>query len=57
MAKIQVGYDAPPAYCIITDISDGGVPIYLNELEVPDEFVLLLFGDGPAIDGSCARVM
>jgi len=51
MAKIQVGYDSPSAYCIITDISDGGVRVYLNGLEVPDEFVLLLSGDGPAIDG------
>jgi PilZ domain len=51
MAKIQLGYDAQPAYCIITDISDGGVRLYLNGLEVPDEFVLLLSGDGPAMDG------
>jgi hypothetical protein len=51
MAKIQLGYDAPAAYCIITDISDGGVRVYLNGLEVPDEFVLLLSGDGPAKDG------
>ena len=51
MAKIQLGYDAPPAYCLITDISDGGVRLYLNGLDVPDEFVLLLSGDGPAQDG------
>jgi hypothetical protein len=51
MAKIQPGYDAAPAYCLITDISQGGVRIYLNGLEVPDEFVLLLEGDGPAMDG------
>ena len=51
MAKIQAGYNSAPAYCIITDISDGGVRVYLNGLEVPDEFVLLLSGDGPAKDG------
>jgi hypothetical protein len=51
MAKIQLGYDGPLAYCLITDISDGGVRIYLNGLDVPDEFVLLLSGDGPAKDG------
>jgi hypothetical protein len=51
MAKIQLGYDAPPTYCLITDISDGGVRLHLNGLEVPDEFVLLLSGDGPAKDG------
>jgi hypothetical protein len=51
MAKIQLGYDGPLAYCLITDISDGGVRIYLNGLDVPDEFALLLSGDGPAKDG------
>lgn len=51
MAKIQLGYDGPQAYCLITDISDGGVRIYLNGLDVPDDFVLLLSGDGPAKDG------
>jgi PilZ domain len=51
MAKVQLGYDAPPCYCLITDTSDGGVRLYLNGLEVPDEFVLLLSGDGPAKDG------
>jgi PilZ domain len=51
LAKIQLGFDSPPSYCLITDISDGGVRIHLNGLEVPDEFVLLLSGDGPAKDG------
>ena len=48
MAKIQLGYDVPPTYCLVTDISEGGVRLYLNGLEVPDEFVLLLSSDGPA---------
>jgi hypothetical protein len=51
MAKIQIGYDVPPTYCLVTDISEGGVRLYLNGLDVPDEFVLLLSGDGPAKDG------
>jgi hypothetical protein len=51
LAKIQLGYDSPPCYCLVIDISDGGVRIHLNGLEVPDEFVLLLSGDGPAKDG------
>jgi PilZ domain len=51
MAKIQLGYAVPPTYCLVTDISEGGVRLYLNGLEVPDEFVLLLSGDGPAKDG------
>jgi len=44
MAKIQLGYDAQPAYCIITDISDGGVRLHVDGFDVPDEFVLLLSG-------------
>jgi len=40
MAKIQ-----------LTDTSEGGVRLYLNGLEIPDEFVLLLSGEGPAKDG------
>jgi hypothetical protein len=51
LAKIQVGYDSPPTYCLVTDISEGGVRIRLNGLEAPDEFVLFLSGDGPAKDG------
>jgi hypothetical protein len=51
LAKIQVGIDTPPCYCLISDISDGGVRFHRNGLEIPDEFVLLLSGDGPAQDG------
>ena len=51
LAKIQLGDDSPPCYCLVTDISDGGVRILLNGLDIPEEFVLLLSGDGPAKDG------
>jgi hypothetical protein len=30
MAKIQLGYDVPPTYCLVTDISEGGVRLYLK---------------------------
>ncbi len=50
LAKIQAG-QAKPRYCLITDLSDGGVRINAFGLYVPDEFVLLLSGDGPAQDG------
>ena len=52
LAKIQCGMDAPPCYCLITDISNGGVRFSANGYAVPDEFVLLLSGDGPARDGA-----
>ena len=44
VAKIQFGSGTLPRDCLITDISDGGVRLYLNGLDVPDEFVLLLSG-------------
>ena len=49
--RYSSGTTRPRAYCLVTDISEGGVRLYLNVLEGPDEFVLLLSGDGPAIDG------
>jgi hypothetical protein len=51
LAKIQAGIDAPTCYCLVTDISDGGVRLRGFGFDIPDEFVLLLSGDGPAKDG------
>jgi|HubBroStandDraft_2_1064218.scaffolds.fasta_scaffold294475_2 hypothetical protein len=51
LAKIQLGHGIPPRYCLITDVSGGGVRINAFGYTVPDEFVLLLSGDGPAQDG------
>jgi hypothetical protein len=52
LAKIQVGPDSQSLYCLITDFSDGGVRVHTFGFDVPDEFVLLLSGDGPAQDGT-----
>jgi hypothetical protein len=46
MAKIQLGSGTLPRDCLITDISDGGIRLHVEGFEVPDEFVLLLSGDG-----------
>lgn len=43
LAKIQLGHDVPPFYCIVTDTSDGGVRLHANGFHVP-EFVLLSCG-------------
>jgi PilZ domain len=52
LAKLQLGYeDSHGYYCLITDISDGGVRLSIAGLEIPDEFILLLSGHGPAKDG------
>ena len=42
----------PPRYCLITQVSNGGVRINTFGVNIPDEFALLLSGDGPAIDGT-----
>ena len=45
MAKIQLGNGTLPRDCLITDISTGGVRLHVEGYEVPDDFVLLLYGD------------
>jgi hypothetical protein len=45
IVKIQIGADTAPRECLILDISDEGVRIYVVGFDVPDEFVLLLSGD------------
>ena len=52
LAKIQFGHGIPSRYCVVTDISGGGVRINAFGFTVPDEFILQLSGDGPAQDGS-----
>ena len=52
LAKIQLGIGTPPLYCLVADISDGGVRVYANGFDVPDEFGLLLAGDGPFKNGT-----
>ncbi|MGA7789667.1 MAG: PilZ domain-containing protein [Xanthobacteraceae bacterium] len=44
-AKIQAGNGGLPRDCLITDISTGGVRLHVEGFDVPDDFVLLLFGD------------
>lgn len=51
LAKIQPGNGHRPLYCLVTDMSGGGVRINTFGIAIPDEFALLLSGDGPAQDG------
>jgi hypothetical protein len=51
LAKIQLGEGIAPRYCLVTDVSGGGVRINAFGYTVPDEFLLRLSGDGPAQDG------
>ncbi len=45
IVKMQFGADTPPRDCLVLDISDGGVRLYIGALDVPNEFVLCLSGD------------
>ena len=50
-AKIQLG--AWTRDCLVIDISDGGVRLNAEGLDVPDEFVLLLSNDGVVRESTC----
>ncbi len=52
LAKIHAGDGTAARYCVVLDVSDGGVRINAFGLHIPDEFVLILSGDGPARDGT-----
>jgi hypothetical protein len=44
LAKIQSGAGSLPRDCWISDISDGGVRLHAERMDVPDEFILVLPG-------------
>jgi hypothetical protein len=42
LAKIQLGTGGLPRDCTITDISDGGVKVIAEFIDVPSEFTIIL---------------
>jgi hypothetical protein len=44
LAKIQSGAGSLPRDCWISDISDGGVRLHSERMDLPDEFTLVLPG-------------
>ena len=52
-AKIQLGGDLLARDCLVLNISKGGVRLNVEELDVPDEFVLLLSNDGIVQESTC----
>jgi hypothetical protein len=42
VAKIQFGTSSLPRDCMITDMSDGGVKVIAEYLEIPSEFTIIL---------------
>ena len=51
IAKIKIGAGIPPRDCLVIDISDGGVRLFLDGFDAPNEFVLLLSCDGVVREG------
>jgi PilZ domain len=41
VAKIQFGTGSLPRDCTITDVSDGGVKVIAEYLEIPQEFTII----------------
>jgi hypothetical protein len=46
-AKIQVGTGSLPRDCTVTDISDGGVKVIAEHVEIPPEFTIILSAGNP----------
>jgi hypothetical protein len=46
MAQIQFGIDASQRDCMIVNISDGGIRIIAENLDIPAEFTIAM-SDGP----------
>ena len=42
LAKIQFGTGSLPRDCTITDVSDGGVKVVAEYLDIPPEFTIIL---------------
>jgi hypothetical protein len=55
-AKIQLRGGTWARDCLVTDISDVGVRLNAEGLDVPDEFVLLLSTDGVVRQSTCKVV-
>jgi hypothetical protein len=41
VAKIQFGTGSLPRDCVITDVSDGGVKVIAEYLDIPPEFTII----------------
>ena len=52
-AKIRLADGTPAQDCLVIDISDAGVRLNAEGLDLPDEFVLLLSNDGVIRENTC----
>ena len=47
VAKIQFGNGSLPRDCTITDVSEGGVKVIAEYLDIPSEFTIILSTGNP----------
>jgi hypothetical protein len=47
VAKIQFGSGSLPRDCTVTDVSQGGVKVIAEYLDIPPEFTIILSTGGP----------
>jgi hypothetical protein len=52
LATIKLGVGLAPRCCLVTNVSDEGVCLQLNGIDVIDEFVLIFPKTGPGRDGT-----
>jgi PilZ domain len=45
-ASVRAHFGALLGNCLVTDISEGGVRVHVEAFQLPDEFELLISGDG-----------
>ena len=55
-AKIQLAADTLARDCLLINVSDGGVRLNVEGLNVPDEFVLFLYHGGAVQKRMCKVV-
>ncbi len=47
-ARIQSHVGSPVHACLVTDASDGGIRLFADGIDLPDEFILVFDGTGQA---------
>jgi hypothetical protein len=52
LAALKLGVGLAPRCCLVTNISEEGVCIQLNGIDIIEEFVLLFSKNGPGKDGT-----
>jgi PilZ domain len=45
-ARIRSHLGSPAYDCLVTDASDGGIRLFADGIDVPDEFILVFDGTG-----------